>query len=107
MSKDTNADKMLPHNIILILQDSNFWNQLYELQDLLFPLCGVLNKLQKDVAQLHEIVHYFGWLINVFANHKDDYFSDHMVAHLENRWAQWEQPLLLLLFILHSKYQLS
>ncbi|CAG8724761.1 4217_t:CDS:2, partial [Dentiscutata erythropus] len=30
-----------------------------------------------------------------------------MVTRLENRWAQWEQPLLLLSIILHPKYQLS
>lgn len=30
-----------------------------------------------------------------------------MLARLENRWAQWEQPLLLLSFVLHPKYRLS
>lgn len=30
-----------------------------------------------------------------------------MVARLITRWAQWEQPLLLLSFVLHPKYRLS
>ncbi|KAF0462459.1 hypothetical protein F8M41_000290 [Gigaspora margarita] len=58
--EDNNISKMLPYDIILILQDPNFWNQLYELQDLLFLLYGVLIKLQKDVARLYEIIYCFG-----------------------------------------------
>ncbi|RIA79428.1 hypothetical protein C1645_840724 [Glomus cerebriforme] len=34
--------------------------RLYELQNLLLLLCDALNKLQKDVAHLYEIAHYFG-----------------------------------------------
>ncbi|CAG8797709.1 6084_t:CDS:1, partial [Racocetra fulgida] len=48
LPKNANRAKMLSPNIISILQDSNFWIVLYELQDLLFPLCGILNKLQKN-----------------------------------------------------------
>ncbi|CAG8471191.1 10201_t:CDS:2 [Cetraspora pellucida] len=67
---NNNATKTLSPDIITIIQDPYFWIQLYELQNLLFPLCSILNKLQKDIAQ-------------------------------------WKQPLLLLLFVLHSKYRLS
>lgn len=102
-----NTNKTLSTDIISIIQDPNFWTQLYELQDLLWPLCGVLNKLQKDVARLYEIVHCFGWIIKIFANHQNEHFSNHMVTRLENRWSQWEQPLLLLSLVLHPKYRLS
>ena len=87
MSGNSNETRVLLPDIISIIQNSNFWNQLYDLQDLLFPLCCALNKLQKDVARLYEIVHCFGWIIKVFSNHKDEYFADHMVARLENLWA--------------------
>jgi len=30
-----------------------------------------------------------------------------MIIRLQTRWAQWEQPLLLLSFVLHPKYRLS
>ena len=30
-----------------------------------------------------------------------------MIICLQTRWAQWEQPLLLLSFVLHPKYHLS
>jgi hypothetical protein len=98
---------MLPHDIISIIQDTNFWNQLYELQNLLFPLCCVLNKLQKDVARLYEIAHCFGWIIKIFASHNDKSFSDQIVARLEKQWTQWEHLLLLLSLVLHPRYRLT
>jgi hypothetical protein len=30
-----------------------------------------------------------------------------MIKRLEKRWSQWEQPLLLLSFMLHPKYRLT
>jgi hypothetical protein len=30
-----------------------------------------------------------------------------MITRLENRWNQWEQPLLLLSLVLHPQYRLS
>lgn len=85
LSDNTSEIKTLSPDIILIIQDPNFWIQLYELQDLLFPLCGILNRLQKNAARLFEIVHCFGWLVKVFADCKDEDFSEHIVARLEKR----------------------
>ena len=45
--ENTNVTKTLSAEVISIIQDPNFWVKLYELQDLLFPLCVILNKLQK------------------------------------------------------------
>ncbi|RIA80421.1 hypothetical protein C1645_838733 [Glomus cerebriforme] len=69
--------------------------------NLLLPLCDALNKLQKNVARLYEIAHYFGWIIKIFASHEDEEFGDHMISRLESCLAQWEQLLLLLSIILH------
>ena len=73
----------------------------------MLPLCGALNKLQKDAARLYEIVHCFGWIIKIFSFHEKKEFGNHMIARLELRWAQWEQPLMLLSIILHPKYRTS
>ena len=100
-------NKVLPSDIIAIVNNFNFWSQLYELQNLLLPLCGVLNKLQKDIARLHEILHCFSWIIKIFINHEDKFFSNQMIERLKTRWVQWEQPLLLLSFVLHPNYRLS
>ena len=83
-------NKVLPPDIIAIVNNFNFWSQLYELQNLLLPLCGILNKLQKDIARLHEIVHCFGWIIKIFMNHEDESFSNQMIERLKTRWVQWE-----------------
>jgi hypothetical protein len=73
----------------------------------LLPLCGALNKLQKNVARLYEIAHCFGWIIKIFSSHENEEFGNRMVIRLESRWEQWEQPLLLLSLILHPKYRTS
>ena len=73
----------------------------------MLPLCGALNKLQKDVARLYEIVLCFGWIIKIFSSHENEEFGNCMVARLESRWEKWEQPLLLLSIILHPKYRIS
>ncbi|GES87911.1 ribonuclease H-like domain-containing protein [Rhizophagus clarus] len=53
--------KFLSSDIIAIINDPSFWIHLYELQDLILPLCAALNKLQKDMARLCEVVLAFGW----------------------------------------------
>src|SRR3954454_14229953 len=100
----TASKKSLPPDIIAIINDNNFWSHLYELQDLILPLCAALNKLQKDMARLYEVVLAFGWVIKVFLNHPDEIFSGNMITHLERRWNQWEQPLLLLSLVFHPQY---
>jgi hypothetical protein len=54
-----NENKCLPSDIIEIINDPRFWTQLFELQNLLLPICGALNKLQRDVSRLYEITHCF------------------------------------------------
>ena len=81
----TSTKKSLPSDIIAIINDPNFWNHLYELQDLILPLCAALNKLQKDMARLYEVVLAFGWTIKVFSNHPDENFSNNMIKYLECR----------------------
>lgn len=105
--RNNNENKCLPPDIIEIVNSSEFWIQLFELQNLLLPICSVLNKLQKDVAHLHEVTHCFGWIIKIFSSHKNEEFGNCMITRLESRWAQWEQPLLLLSIILHPRYRIS
>lgn len=99
--------KFLPADITKIIGDSTFWSTLYELQNLLLPLCGFLNKLQKNIARLHEVLHVFAYTMKIFRNMPDLELSVKMVDRLEKRWVQWEQPLLLLSFILHPHYNVN
>jgi hypothetical protein len=97
-------NKLLPADIIQIVNDPIFWSTLFELQNLLLPLCGFLNKLQKDIARLYEVLHVFAYTMKLFRDLSDLELSVRMVDRLEKRWAQWEQPLLLLSFIVHPHY---
>src|SRR3954470_11476709 len=85
MPASTNK-KFLPPDIIAIINNQNFWSHLYELQNILLPLCAALNKLQKDMAWLHEVVLAFRWIIKVFVDHPNEEFSGRMISHLERRW---------------------
>lgn len=73
----------------------------------MYPLCGFLNKLQKDTARLYEVVHCFAYTTKIFSEHYDPNFSEKMVLRMESRWKDWEQPLLLLSIALHPSYKLS
>ncbi len=80
----TTNKKFLSSDIIAIINDQNFWNHLYELQDLILPLCAALNKLQKDMARLYEVMLAFGWIVKVFLDHQNRNFSEQMITRLEH-----------------------
>ena len=77
------------------------------LQDMLLPYCGILNKLQSDKARLFEVLHALGYFIQYWNQFSDTELGEKMIDRLEKRWNQWEQPLLLLSFMLHPKYRLT
>jgi len=77
-TSSTNS-KILPGDIIQIINDHIFWSILFELQNLLLPLCGFLNKLQKDIARLYEVLHVFAYIMKIFRELPDLEFSVKMV----------------------------
>src|SRR5439155_642213 len=66
-----NGTRKLPDDIADTVNDSEFWSTLFELQDMLYPLCGFLNKLQKDTARLYEVLHCFGYTIKILGGHQN------------------------------------
>ena len=82
----TTNTKFLPADVTQIINDPTFWSTLFELQNLLLPLCGFLNKLQKDAARLHEVLHVFAYTMKLFRELPDLNFSVRMVERLEKRW---------------------
>jgi hypothetical protein len=74
---------------------------------LLLPYCGCLNILQRDKARLYEVFHSFGYFYQLLSLHPDMDFGCRICERLEKRWKQWEQPLLILSWVLHPKYQFS
>ncbi|CAG8540399.1 9079_t:CDS:2, partial [Scutellospora calospora] len=52
-------DKNFPSDIAKIINDSVFWNDLKELDEILLPFCATLNKLQCELARLYDIMHAY------------------------------------------------
>lgn len=77
------------------------------LETILFPYCGILNKLQCDKARLFEVFHALGYFIKIWDQSFDIELGTRMIERFEKRWKQWEQPLFLLSFMLHPKYRLT
>ncbi|CAG8496024.1 17231_t:CDS:2 [Cetraspora pellucida] len=97
----------LSDDIADIINDTQFWIILTNLQNLLYPLCGFLNKLQKDTAQLYEVLYCFGYIIKMFESHQDFEFRIRIKRHIKSHWNEWKQPILLLSFVLHLQYKLT
>jgi hypothetical protein len=106
-SSTCNGNRKLPDDIADTINNSEFWATLFRLQHLLYPLCGFLNKLQKDTARLFEVIHCFASTIKIFEEHQDVNFGMRMVERLETRWKEWEQPLLILSIVLHPQYKME
>ena len=85
-SKRSNGERKLPDDIADSINDSEFWKSLFSLQNLLYPLCGFLNKLQKDTARLYEVIHCFAYTTKIFSEYHDPDFSEKMVLRMEKRW---------------------
>ncbi|RIB07898.1 hypothetical protein C2G38_2213083 [Gigaspora rosea] len=90
-----------PRNITSILLSDSFWQSIKSLHSLLHPYCEALNKLQSDTARLHEVLQAFGGILKMWEKHDEEDLSEYMISRLERRWKQWEQPLLLLAFLLN------
>ncbi|EXX63560.1 ribonuclease H-like domain-containing protein [Rhizophagus irregularis DAOM 181602=DAOM 197198] len=71
----------------------------------MLPYCAALNQLQRYNSQLHEVLHSFGNIVNILQSLSNYTLSKQLLQKLEKRWADWEQPLLLLSFLLHSGYR--
>jgi hypothetical protein len=97
----------LPNNISSILLNETWWQSLSELVKILKPYCIILDILQCDKARLHEVLHGFGYFVKFWKDYDDIELSEKILDRLQTRWQSWEQPLLLLSWLLHPKYKMS
>jgi hypothetical protein len=56
---------------------------------------------------LHEVLHGFGYFVSFWKNYDDSEFGVRMLNRLQTRWKSWEQPLLLLSWLLHPQYKMT
>ncbi|CAB4414072.1 unnamed protein product [Rhizophagus irregularis] len=94
----------LPNNISFILLDETWWQSLSEFVKILKPYCIILDILQCDKAR---VLHGFGYFIKFWKDYDDIELSEKILDQLQTRWQSWEQPLLLLSWLLHPKYKMS
>ncbi|CAG8808787.1 22777_t:CDS:2 [Cetraspora pellucida] len=99
--------KEIPSEICETINNEQWWHDLQNLETLIYPFCAILNKLQRDKAQLHDVLHGFGYLMKVIKQQETSDFQTKMIEKLERRWKQWEQPLLLISFLLNPTYRLT
>ncbi|GES76734.1 hypothetical protein RCL_jg17366.t2 [Rhizophagus clarus] len=103
---EANSNKIMSSVIVSIINDSDFWLNLAELEQILYPFCAALNILQRDKARLYDVLHSFGYFMQCTLENNDENYKGMMTMRLVNRWKSWEQPLLILSFFLHPSYKL-
>ncbi|CAB4374480.1 unnamed protein product [Rhizophagus irregularis] len=98
----------LPREIFEIIDSSTFWDQLILINEILEPYCKILsNVLQCDKTRLFQVVHSMNYLIQFWLEYPDDILATQMINRLEKRWKDWEQPILLLSYLLHPEYRMN
>src|SRR6266542_5452174 len=97
----------LLHEIFEIINSNTFWNQITVINQILDPYCKLLNILQCDKARLFQVVHSMGYLVQFWSNYSDITLASRIIDRLERRWREWEQPLLLLSYLLHPEYRIK
>jgi hypothetical protein len=53
------------------------------------------------------VLHGFGYFVSFWKNYDDSVFGVRMLNRLQTRWKSWEQPLLLLSWLLHPHYKMT
>ncbi|CAJ0828859.1 16110_t:CDS:2 [Entrophospora sp. SA101] len=54
-----------------------------------------------DKARLYEVLHCYAYLYQFWKSYSDELLASRILSRLENRWSLWEQPLLILSWLLH------
>jgi hypothetical protein len=85
--------------------DNNWWNCIKKIETFLVSYCATLNKLQRQNSRLHEVLHGFGNVVMMLKAFDDQELATKLITKIERRWKDWEQPLLLLSFLLHPFYR--
>src|SRR5438034_3644835 len=76
---------------------------------MLYPYCKILNILQRDKTRLFQVIHGLAYLYQFWDNYMDTHteLAIKLQNRLEKRWADWEQPILLLSCLLHPEYKME
>ncbi|RHZ47354.1 hypothetical protein Glove_585g38 [Diversispora epigaea] len=105
--KRAGDEPTLKRDIYEIISSSIFWQHLKLLIEILYPYCKILDILQSDKARLHEVIHSFGYIAQFWNENFNSDLASRLVARLEKRWKEWEQPILIISCLLHPNYHMK
>ncbi|GBC06082.1 hypothetical protein RclHR1_06610005 [Rhizophagus clarus] len=74
--EENNGSKLMASKIISIIDNPDFWLNLIELEKILYPYYAALNLLQKDKAQLYDILHSFGYFMQCTLECNDENYKE-------------------------------
>ena len=75
----------MPLYICKIIDNEVWWKEIKQLEKLLLPFCGALNKLQADSARLYDVLHSFAYFYKIWQEYFDQDLGKKMISHLE-KW---------------------
>ncbi|CAG8666274.1 3802_t:CDS:2, partial [Cetraspora pellucida] len=86
------------------INSTTFWKNVDELADCLLPFVSILDYLQRDAANLFDVIYSFAYVAQQYEDEATG-FGYAMLKQLEKCWADWEQPLLFLAVIFNSQFR--
>ena len=103
----TGENLTIHREIFEIIDSDAFWTNLTTIVEILYPYCKMLNILQRDNARLVQVIHGLAYLVQFWNNQTNPRLAGRILARLDKRWNNWEQPLLILACLLHPKYRIT
>jgi hypothetical protein len=85
-----------------LLGKTRFWRRLQEAEQTVRPLSRASYRLQRDENSLADVVRSFADIFTGFLSAPR--YRKKLIACVESRWSDCEQPLFLLAYFLHPKY---
>ena len=82
---DKESEKVLPLEICKIIDNEVWWKEIKQLEKILLPFCGALNKLQAENARLYDVLHSFGYFYKIWQEYSDQDLGKKMISRLEKR----------------------
>jgi len=68
---ETRNNKVLSLDICQIIDSEVWWREIRQLEKLLLPFCGALNKLQAENARLYDMLYSFGYFYKIWQKYSD------------------------------------
>ncbi|RLN14204.1 hypothetical protein BBJ28_00004771 [Nothophytophthora sp. Chile5] len=88
--------------VLGVLDDRYFWDELDQAEQVIAPLSEASYRLQRDENTMADVVTSYRDISRGFKQNAQ--YGSVLVDCIEKRWAQCEQPLFMLAYVLHPKF---